>query len=120
MSRARRRSVGDQQGRAAATDKNQFSENRPQQLSRIRQRLKIRIGHESTLACALNRVRPDFARVRVHPESHLPVPEAGRGRDRAMLHAGRFIERLKPHAPSIAVMPGPNRRQVAGDSNFAF
>jgi len=36
------RLVGDQQGRGAATDKNQFSENRPQQLGRICQQLRIR------------------------------------------------------------------------------
>jgi hypothetical protein len=30
-----------------------------------------------------------------------------------------FIEWLKPHAPSIAVVPGPNWGQVVGDSYFA-
>ena len=74
------RLVGDQQRCSAATDKKPVLENRVQQLGRIRQQLKIRIGHDSTLAYAPNRVRPDSALARAHPGSRLPVPEAGRER----------------------------------------
>ena len=70
-----------------------------QQPGRIRQQLKIRIGHESTLACAPNRVRPDSVRARVHPESRLPVPEVGRGRDRATPHAERFYREAQAPRP---------------------
>ena len=71
-------------------DEHQFSEQRLEQLGRIRQKFEIRIGHEPTLTCGLNRAQLDFARARVHPELHLRAPEIGRALGHVTRRAARF------------------------------
>jgi hypothetical protein len=98
--------------------RNQLPENRCQQLGRIGQQLKTRTGHEWTLDCEPNRVQPNSALARAHPESHRPGPEVDKAQDRVTLPAERSCREAR--APRLACRLRAKAKLEAGRSRRQF